>query len=950
MSFEVGTISAKMRLDTADFDTAVTKVKKQVDEVTKPVEQDKGGLVSWIDKNEKGLKGIGIASGIAFGALALGIQQSVAEYTEAEQAMTTLAVVAHNSAGASQEQVQALIQQAQELQNVGVVADDVIMTGQGMLAQFDLETDAIQALTPALMNYMVAEKDLNTTKQDAIAYANRFGSALQGEFAALDRSGWEFTDAETKVLKYGTTSQKVNALVSASERTYRNLNMTLRNTAGGGVKALQDQLGDLKEAIGAALVPILAVLVPYITSVAQKIAAWANEHPNLVRFIIVAALAITGFITTMVGITFAVKGVITGLAVLRAALATTAGSFFIAVAATAALIYALNRLGDFLTGKGAEATEETSTGLDNLGDLFDETGDAAGGMGDAADGAGKKAAGAMKDITEEITKAQDKMKKAIDEENKSFSNSLKELVIQHREALQELQRDRDDENASFQEAQEDRLRSYQEQTEDLRKENEKRASDLAKSLAEEQGKTYTGTDRYQEDVEDAKIAHERKLEDLQKALDFELQKSDTKDAAKIASLRESIAEENSQYDLQAKRRDEDYNRDLAQFKQQQATKIAELEASLAEENAQYIQRQARLDEDFNREQARSKKEHDNKLADLNARINTEKEIQTKYATDFAAFKDAQLADDITKLKQNHQQRLTEIQTQGAEEIANIREQAAQQQGAFGASNAGIAQNFSDTFDGIQGKIKEALGNINLDFGGVFGGGGSILGELYKFGEYFRLFLDTWLVAPLNAFVQWAGKLLGDFIFHSAEDFVKWVLKIGRAINDLPEKIREIWDKIKSEVAAKWDAIVSAISGKWSAIKEVIKAPLRDAINWLAEKFENTINGLADAINNIKNDVPGLRDVVGDLGHVSIPGANFEQGTKDYPGGIGLVGERGPELVTLPRGAQIFNNDDTRQMLRNNGDININNPVFNSPLDLRQAVREVFAERELQGLV
>lgn len=45
------------------------------------------------------------------------------------------------------------------------------------------------------------------------------------------------------------------------------------------------------------------------------------------------------------------------------------------------------------------------------------------------------------------------------------------------------------------------------------------------------------------------------------------------------------------------------------------------------------------------------------------------------------------------------------------------------------------------------------------------------------------------------------------------------------------------------------------------------------------------------------------------------------------GGLTLVGERGAELVSLPRGSHVYNSEDTKQMVGNNGiTINVNAPV------------------------
>lgn len=44
------------------------------------------------------------------------------------------------------------------------------------------------------------------------------------------------------------------------------------------------------------------------------------------------------------------------------------------------------------------------------------------------------------------------------------------------------------------------------------------------------------------------------------------------------------------------------------------------------------------------------------------------------------------------------------------------------------------------------------------------------------------------------------------------------------------------------------------------------------------------------------------------------GPGYATGTDFHPGGLAVVGERGPELVNLPRGAQVFTNEETNRLL------------------------------------
>lgn len=56
-------------------------------------------------------------------------------------------------------------------------------------------------------------------------------------------------------------------------------------------------------------------------------------------------------------------------------------------------------------------------------------------------------------------------------------------------------------------------------------------------------------------------------------------------------------------------------------------------------------------------------------------------------------------------------------------------------------------------------------------------------------------------------------------------------------------------------------------------------------------------------------------------------SGYADGTDYAPGGVALVGENGPELVTLPRGASVTPNKQTQQMLQNNKNITIGQVVI-----------------------
>jgi hypothetical protein len=101
---------------------------------------------------------------------------------------------------------------------------------------------------------------------------------------------------------------------------------------------------------------------------------------------------------------------------------------------------------------------------------------------------------------------------------------------------------------------------------------------------------------------------------------------------------------------------------------------------------------------------------------------------------------------------------------------------------------------------------------------------------------------------------------------------------------------------------------------------------------IAESFrdmaQNSIRAFDDMVNAIKGGgflnilgsavnlflqlgSTGLfgKGLAGRINQASVPG--FAQGTRYAPGGLAMVGERGPELVNLPRGSQVISNRDLR---------------------------------------
>ena len=130
-------------------------------------------------------------------------------------------------------------------------------------------------------------------------------------------------------------------------------------------------------------------------------------------------------------------------------------------------------------------------------------------------------------------------------------------------------------------------------------------------------------------------------------------------------------------------------------------------------------------------------------------------------------------------------------------------------------------------------------------------------------------------------------------------------KYMRGLNKSPGQISEELDRIKINGLenlndALTDAIVNFKSLK-DVAHNVIKSILADLLRLQIQQA--IIKPLAQAMG------------------LGVPG--FAMGTNFAPGGLAIVGERGPELVNLPRGSKVFPNGQTEAMLGGGANVTIN---------------------------
>lgn len=286
MSEVVEKLKVGIEADTSNFDKNIKKVQNSMNTCADKVNKS----LSVFDKLKskfKSIKDEGGAAGVAgaltkivgaITAVVIAIKKIVqainsclkaaAQQTEAEM---KLSIAMHNHQNATEEAISSVKDYAAELQGVGVVGDEVAIAGASKLAMYTKESESINKLLPAMEDLAVAQYGLNVSSTQMEAVAKLLGRAMHGNYIMLSRYGIVLSDAQQKLLKYGTEEQRVAVLSQAVSAAVGGMNTNLANTYAGRVQQLSNAFGDLKEELGYLLQYVMKPLITAITYIVKAI-------------------------------------------------------------------------------------------------------------------------------------------------------------------------------------------------------------------------------------------------------------------------------------------------------------------------------------------------------------------------------------------------------------------------------------------------------------------------------------------------------------------------------------------------------------------------------------------------------------------------------------------------------------------------------------------------------
>jgi uncharacterized membrane protein YjjP (DUF1212 family) len=218
------------------------------------------------------IKKAAVPAAAALGGLALALGDATKAAMEDQQEQAALALTLQNVTGAGKAQTAQVEEQISAMSRASGVAD----------TEYRL---ALEALVRGTKDVDMAMRDMNlvmdistATGTDSATVADALAKAYQGNFKALRSLSPEMAT----MIKEGAS---LNEIMDVLGGTFGGATAASAETAAGKMKILSNSIGETKESIGAALLPVVEAVLPIL----NKFAMWAQDNPQ-------AFLAIAGAI------------------------------------------------------------------------------------------------------------------------------------------------------------------------------------------------------------------------------------------------------------------------------------------------------------------------------------------------------------------------------------------------------------------------------------------------------------------------------------------------------------------------------------------------------------------------------------------------------------------------------------------------------------------------------
>lgn len=157
--------------------------------------------------------------------------------------------------GASQKEIDNEVKAYKELasaqQQVGVIGDEVTLSGMGVMTQMGMTAKQVKEMTPLLQDLAVKQYGLNVSGEQYKQVSQSVASMVNMGKLTLQGYGIQVTDVERKQFKAMSAADRYSFIMKKLKGSVAGANEAMAQTTGGKIQQMNNAIGDCEEKVGA---------------------------------------------------------------------------------------------------------------------------------------------------------------------------------------------------------------------------------------------------------------------------------------------------------------------------------------------------------------------------------------------------------------------------------------------------------------------------------------------------------------------------------------------------------------------------------------------------------------------------------------------------------------------------------------------------------------------------
>lgn len=335
---------------------------------------------------------------------------------------------------------------------------------------------------------------------------------------------------------------------------------------------------------------------------------------------------------------------------------------------------------------------------------------------------------ALADAAEE----NEKYYKQVKQRNEDFQEQFDDLIIKHRDTMEQLTQDIAEENKEYQKRILELKKGFEEAMEDIEDRHAEKTEKIKEDMEDEREKAEEEINKLRKAYEEQYSLIENEGEDRLNNLRIQLEKEkalgSNADIEKINSIEEMIKREEEKLAQSLQDKKDKHQEEVDDVNEKLNEKLVDLENQLEKEQEAYQDNLDFIKENYEEDLASAKETYQKKLTELENSLREEQAIREKYAEDFERLANKVVDDDITRLVNKHQKEMARMEEEHNERLAKIKDDAFSEGQAFNESyGSGLASSYQPVKNqldimnnDLDKTIKKANELINITGGGGYG--------------------------------------------------------------------------------------------------------------------------------------------------------------------------------------------------------------------------------------